>query len=204
MKRTLPGHGPTHPANYVSPFRFSAFQTIPPHAPLRLSETLNPVRRRRRSPSRDRYRSRSRDRDYRRRSRSRDRGGYGGDRGGYGRRSPPPPRYGGGFDSRGRSPPRGMGRRATPPATGLHMFVAGLNFICTEKVGRLLRRAAIEGRYARAAATVCALQAADGGQKPTQPCRQHHGHQKYSCPACKPSDSRRSSLPSCFGKGCKK
>jgi transformer-2 protein len=26
-----------------------------------------------------------------------------------------------------------MGRRATPPATGLHMFVAGLNFICTER-----------------------------------------------------------------------
>lgn len=51
---------------------------------------------------------------------------------GYGR--PPPARYGGGFDSRGRSPPRGMGRRATPPATGLHMFVAGLNFICTERV----------------------------------------------------------------------
>jgi hypothetical protein len=33
----------------------------------------------------------------------------------------------------GRSPPQGT-RRPTPPREGLHMFVAGLNFICTEKV----------------------------------------------------------------------
>lgn len=56
------------------------------------------------------------------------------DRDSYRRRSPPPTRYGGGYDARGRSPPRGMGRRPTPPQAGLHMFVAGLNFICTERV----------------------------------------------------------------------
>ncbi len=47
------------------------------------------------------------------------------------RRSPPrrgfspPRRYGGGGPG---------GRRATPPARGLHMFVAGLNFITNERV----------------------------------------------------------------------
>ncbi|KAK9823768.1 hypothetical protein WJX72_005368 [[Myrmecia] bisecta] len=97
----------------------------------RRSRSRSRSRERRRSLSRDRYRRRSRSR-----SRSRDR--Y--------RRSPPPRRYSPRRYSPRRSPPRyggggyggGYGRpaprrRETPPSQGLHMFVAGLNFICTER-----------------------------------------------------------------------
>ncbi|KAK9805838.1 hypothetical protein WJX73_006382 [Symbiochloris irregularis] len=108
--------------------------------------------RRRRSESRDRYRrSRSRDRYRSRSPRGHDRGyggggGYrdrghgGGYGGGYGGRRgySPPPRRGYGYSPpRRRSPPRsyqsGDRRRPTPPRTGTHLFVAGLNFITNER-----------------------------------------------------------------------
>ncbi|CAL8472197.1 g11739 [Coccomyxa elongata] len=105
------------------------------------SDSREDRRRRSRSGSRDnrraRYsRSRSRDRDYRRRSRSRDRG----DR--YrSRRSPSPRRDR--YRSSRYSPDR-RGRRSpiapyynrprrTPPRHGTTLFVAGLNFVTTER-----------------------------------------------------------------------